>query len=105
MPDINKPASQTQGSTADRRPSSPGDSPERSTPKDASPEDATWKDQTDRKSASSRAEDHTEELLDEASELSFPASDPPAVASTTKLVKDKDGKVHPAEDDASKTKH
>jgi hypothetical protein len=104
MPDTNKPANQTHSNTAANRPSSPGDSPARSSPKDVSPEDAAWKDQTEKKTASDQAEDHTEELLDEASELSFPASDPPAVASTTKLVKDKDGKVHPAEEE-SKTKH
>jgi hypothetical protein len=61
--------------------SSPGDSPVAVTPKDVSPEHAAWKDLTARPIASDDVEKRTDALLDEASDLSFPASDPIAVSS------------------------
>lgn len=50
------------------------------TPKDVAPQDAASKDVIERKIRSSDPEEHEQELLDDAVELSFPASDPPAVA-------------------------
>lgn len=57
-------------------PSSPGDSPREMVPKDISPQDASWADLSERKIASSDTEEHNEDLLDEAVEDTFPASDP-----------------------------
>lgn len=74
-------------------PSSQGDSPVEMTPLDASPENATWKDRTQRNLQSDDAEERADALLDEASDLSFPASDPIAVNSITRIEKKaKDGK-------------
>jgi hypothetical protein len=49
------------------------------TPKDISPEDASAKDVTDRKIHSTDPDEKEEALLDDAVEMTFPASDPPAV--------------------------
>jgi hypothetical protein len=59
-------------------PSSHGDSPQEMTPKDVGPEHAAWSDASERKIASRDVVEREEALIDEASELSFPASDPPA---------------------------
>jgi hypothetical protein len=65
-------------------PSSHGDSPQEVTPKDITPDDAAWKDVTKRALApvgTAQGQDthmRQEALIDESSELSFPASDPPA---------------------------
>lgn len=59
--------------------SSPGDDPVSVTPKDLSPGDAAEKDVTERHLRSTDPEEKAQELLDDAIELSFPASDPPAV--------------------------
>ncbi len=59
--------------------SSPGDNPVSVTPKDLRPEDAAARDVTERHLDSSDPEERQQELLDDAIELSFPASDPPAV--------------------------
>ncbi|HEV7617165.1 MAG TPA: hypothetical protein VGO51_03565 [Burkholderiaceae bacterium] len=82
--------------------SSPGDSPVAVTPKDVSPEHAAWKDLTARPIASDDVEKRTDALLDEASDLSFPASDPIAVSSITKLVKGTDADQEKADKDRSK---
>jgi hypothetical protein len=50
------------------------------TPKDVGPQDAAFKDMTERKIASSDPEEKQQALLDEAVELTFPASDPVAVS-------------------------
>lgn len=59
--------------------SSPGDNSVSVTPKDLNPGDAAARDVTERHLDSSDPEEKQQELLDEAIELSFPASDPPAV--------------------------
>jgi hypothetical protein len=59
-------------------PASHGDSPREMTPKDVGPEHAAWSDASERKITSSHAVEREEALIDESSELSFPASDPPA---------------------------
>ncbi|MDQ9171582.1 hypothetical protein Q8A64_14300 [Oxalobacteraceae bacterium R-40] len=66
-------------------PSSPGDSPVGVTPMDVTPEDATSRDITERPVCSENAEEHQEAVLDEAVELTFPASDPIAPSSVTKI--------------------
>lgn len=49
------------------------------TPKDVSPQDASSRDVIERKTTSPDPEEREEELLDDAVELTFPASDPLAV--------------------------
>jgi predicted RNase H-like HicB family nuclease len=69
---------------SDKLPSSYGDSPQEVTPKDITPGDAAWKDVKKREitpintQQGKQAEQRQESLIDEGSELSFPASDPPA---------------------------
>jgi hypothetical protein len=60
--------------------SSPGDQSSVETPKDVSPQDATAKDVVERKVRSDDPNEKEEEMLDDAVELTFPASDPPATA-------------------------
>lgn len=56
-----------------------GDNSASETPKDVSPYKAAARDVTERKIASSDPEVKEEALVDESVELTFPASDPPAV--------------------------
>ncbi|HZW20982.1 hypothetical protein [Noviherbaspirillum sp.] len=55
------------------------------TPKDVSPQDAASKDVTDRKMCSDDPEEKEQELLDDAVELTFPASDPVAGGGITRV--------------------
>ncbi len=96
MSESNKHGNKENAEKMPKRFSSQGDSPAEMTPKDISPEHATWQDRTERQTTSKDDEERTDALLDEGSDLSFPASDPIAVSSPTKLVRDKDGKLHPA---------
>lgn len=50
------------------------------TPKDVQPGDATAQDQVERKFDSTDPDEREQAMLDDAIELSFPASDPPSVA-------------------------
>lgn len=59
-------------------PSSHGNSPKEVTPKDITPDDATWRDLKTRNISSGGAVQREESMLDEAIELTFPASDPTA---------------------------
>jgi hypothetical protein len=59
--------------------SSPGNNSPVQTPKDVSPQDAASRDVVERKVTSSDPDEKLEELLDDAVELTFPASDPLAV--------------------------
>jgi hypothetical protein len=59
-------------------PSSPGTHSPSVTPKDVSKQDAASKDVTERH-LSPKEEEHEEELLDDAVDLTFPASDPIAI--------------------------
>jgi hypothetical protein len=61
------------------RPSSPGTASRSVTPKDITSENASAPDAVDRELAKTSGAQHQQSLLDEASEESFPASDPPAV--------------------------
>jgi hypothetical protein len=56
------------------------------TPKDVGPEDAASKDMKHRKTDSADPDEKQEEQLDDAVELTFPASDPvPATGGTTRI--------------------
>jgi hypothetical protein len=70
-------------------PSSPGDSPVEMNVKDVTPDDASWRDRTPRKIASDDAEERDDALLDEAVDLTFPASDPIATTGATRIERDK----------------
>lgn len=61
------------------RESSHGDSPVDMVPKEVSPDDAAWRDRTERKLCSDDEDERQEALTDEAIDLTFPASDPPAI--------------------------
>lgn len=56
--------------------SSPGDQSKSVTPKDVSPQDASAKDVKERKTCSDDPDEKEEEMLDDAVESTFPASDP-----------------------------
>ncbi len=58
--------------------SSPGLASRAMTPKDMTPDDASWADCQERDIHADDFERREDALLDEAIELSFPASDPPA---------------------------
>jgi hypothetical protein len=55
------------------------------TPKDICSDDAAARDVTERRLDSSDPEEKEQELLDESVELTFPASDPPAVGQATRI--------------------
>ncbi|MGB7479751.1 MAG: hypothetical protein WA924_05450 [Burkholderiaceae bacterium] len=57
----------------------PGKNSVAQTPKDVAPHEAASKDVTERKIASKNPDEKEDALVDESVELSFPASDPPAV--------------------------
>ncbi|WP_420473921.1 hypothetical protein [Noviherbaspirillum sp. ST9] len=63
-----------------KEPSSHGDNSVSQTPKDVSSRDAASKDVTARKVHSDDPDEKEQELLDDAVELTFPASDPVSVA-------------------------
>lgn len=61
------------------------------TPKDITPDDASWADRQERDIHAEDCDKREDALLDEAIELSFPASDPPAElphAAATTFVRD-----------------
>lgn len=66
---------------------SPGNNSPSVTPKDVSPDAASAKDVTERKTCSDNIAEQEEELLDDAVDMTFPASDPIAVASPETLEK------------------
>jgi hypothetical protein len=66
-------------------PSSQGDSPVGVTPMDVSPDDASARDTSERAICSDNADEQQEAVLDEAVEMTFPASDPIAPSSITKI--------------------
>jgi hypothetical protein len=68
-------------------PSSPGDSPIGVTPMDVSPDDAAARDTVERPVCSEDADERNEAVLDEAVDMTFPASDPIAPASVTRIEK------------------
>lgn len=62
------------------RPFSQGDNPLSVTPKDVTTDDASARDLFARHVDSADPDERQQELLDDAIDLSFPASDPPSVA-------------------------
>lgn len=68
---------------ASKLPSSAGNSPRVMTPHDVQPDQAAWRDRTERKISATDEETRIDALLDEANDLSFPASDPIAIPSST----------------------
>ncbi len=62
------------------------------TPKDVPPDTAASQDVTERKIASDDVDEQVEELLDDAVEMTFPASDPIAIPDPSKLEKDREHK-------------
>lgn len=59
--------------------SSPGNNSPSVTPKDVSPRDASAKDVTARKTCSDDPDEREQEMLDDAVDMTFPASDPIAI--------------------------
>jgi hypothetical protein len=69
--------------------SSQGDNSPSVTPKDVSSQDASAKDVTARKTCSDDIDEKGQELLDDAVEMTFPASDPIAIPTPESLAKRK----------------
>jgi len=84
MPNLKKPAKTAKGKQTEEPTASPGDNSPSVTPKDVCAEDASSKDVTERKIASSDAAEREEELLDDAVDMTFPASDPIAIPTPDK---------------------
>lgn len=63
-------------------PSSQGNSPVDMTPHEVTPDQAAWKDRTPRETTAEDTQTRVDALLDEAIDLSFPASDPIATHSS-----------------------
>lgn len=83
----NTPSTQPSGqrksnNLSSKMPSSQGDSPRVEVPRDITPEDASWSDRTEREISAEDKETRSDALLDEANDLSFPASDPIAIPSS-----------------------
>jgi hypothetical protein len=87
-PGTKSPQDKVSGSTAaEEKPAcSPGTTSVSVTPKDVSPTDASAKDMTARKTDCEDPDEKEEALLDEAGDLSFPASDPIAIPSHEKVL-------------------
>ncbi|OWW21657.1 hypothetical protein [Noviherbaspirillum denitrificans] len=75
-----KRSSEEDETRAQKEQSSQGIHPVSQTPKDVSPEDAASKDVTHRNLRSDDPDEKEEESLDDAVELTFPASDPVSAA-------------------------
>jgi len=80
-----KKASKKDEEKAPNEPSSQGINSASQTPKDVNPHDATSKDVTERKICSEDPEEKEQEQLDDAVELTFPASDPIAGGGITRI--------------------
>lgn len=72
--------------------SSKGNNSKSVTPKDVSAEDATARDVTERKVHSADKDEKKEEQLDDAVELTFPASDPIAIPTPDDVAKRSPGR-------------
>lgn len=75
--------------------SSPGDNSPSVTPKDVSAEAASARDVVIRKTCSDNVDEQEEELLDDAVEMTFPASDPIAIPSPDTLERHKAARKSP----------
>lgn len=81
-PSTQPPGSRKSNDLSSKMPSSHGDSPRVETPREITPDDASWSDRTEREISADDDETRTDALLDEAIDLSFPASDPIAIPSS-----------------------
>lgn len=72
-------SSRQTGTQPDELLSSPGNNSPSVTPKDVSPRDASAKDVTARKICSDDPDEREQEMLDDAVDMTFPASDPIAI--------------------------
>lgn len=79
MSNLNRPSEEDEKRQPNELPSSQGDNSKSVTPKDVSPQDATSRDVTERKMCSEDPDEREQEVLDDAVELTFPASDPIAI--------------------------
>jgi len=80
MPNLKKSAQDKQRKTSEEAlGASPGDNSPSVTPKDVDAENASSKDVTARKIASADPAEREEEQLDDAVDMTFPASDPIAI--------------------------
>ena len=70
---------QQHGTQPEELTSSPGINSPSVTPKDVSPQDASSKDVRERKTACDDPEQREQEMLDDAVDMTFPASDPIAI--------------------------
>lgn len=84
MPNRNK-SVENDAQKQEEQTSSPGINSPSVTPKDVSPKDASARDETTRKTCSDDLEEREEELLDDAVDMTFPASDPIAIPSPREL--------------------
>lgn len=81
MPNRKKSPDEDEKKQGRELPSSQGDNSKSVTPKDVSSHDASARDVTERKTCSDDPEEREQEMLDDAVELTFPASDPIAIPS------------------------
>lgn len=79
MSNLKRSSSEDKKKQAQDLPSSIGNDSKSVTPKDVSPQDAAARDVMERKTRSNDPEEKEEEMLDDAVELTFPASDPIAI--------------------------
>jgi len=78
MSNVKKPRKEDKKGVAEER-SSHGDNSVSETPKDVAPHEAASRDVTERRLQSDDPDEKEQELLDDAVEMTFPASDPVAV--------------------------
>jgi hypothetical protein len=81
MSNLKRPPDEEERKQQHDLPSSQGDNSKSVTPKDVSSQDAAARDVTERKTCSEDPEEKEQEMLDDAVELTFPASDPIAIPS------------------------
>ena len=92
MPKSKKSVPRKGKNLTEQLPSSPGINSRSMTPKDVSQQAVTSKDLTERHLASGSVDAREENLLDDAVDLTFPASDPIAISSPTRISHARDGR-------------
>ncbi|HEY0848246.1 MAG TPA: hypothetical protein VGE12_22955 [Noviherbaspirillum sp.] len=89
MSNLNRPSDKDDQQQPNELPSSSGNNSKSVTPKDVSAQDASARDVTERKVCSDDPDEKEQEMLDDAVELTFPASDPIAIPSPDKEQRDR----------------
>ncbi len=84
MSNLKRSADEDEKKQSQEASSSHGDNSKSVTPKDVSPQDASAKDVVERKTCSDDPDEKEQELLDDAVEMTFPASDPIAIPTPDK---------------------